>query len=102
MGGAESDGEAEIDTHAHRQERQSIALSDLSQQGEMRCRGFVERRDAHEAGDIQSVSCSAGCDEIVGVFRQYAGLLRLPAGVDLNKQGRVAILPRNLLGERLT
>ena len=54
MGGAELDGGGEVGAHAHRQLRKAIALGDLGAQREMRCRSFIDRRDAHQALNRQA------------------------------------------------
>ena len=41
----------EIRAHPHGKQRQPVTRRDFGGQGEMRRRGFVDRRDAHQAGD---------------------------------------------------
>ena len=67
-----------------------LRRGDLGGQREMRRRRFVGRRDAHQAGDREPVGLAAGLEEVVGGFRQDAGLLRLGAGIDLDEQQRAA------------
>src|SRR5438874_3692780 len=67
----------------------------------MRCRRFIDRRQAHEPGDGQTVAFAAGRNKGVGLFRQHSRLLRLATGIDLDEQrGRAALLG-DLLGQRL-
>ena len=100
MGRAEPDRDREVRAHAHGEQRQAIAGRDLCREREVRRRRFVERRDAHQAGDGEAVFVAAARDEGIGVLRQHARLLRLGAGVDLDEQEGAAALPLDLLRHR--
>src|SRR3954451_21391780 len=98
MRGAELDSYGKIGAHAHRQIRQSIASRDFSRQREMRRRRIVKRRNAHQAGNLQTILVAAAGDKAVSFHWSHAGLLWLLAGVDLNKELRPTILRSDLLG----
>src|SRR3546814_9523170 len=51
MGGAQHHRCLEIAAHAHAELAEAIAPGDLVQQGEMRRRFLIGRRNAHQAGD---------------------------------------------------
>ncbi len=59
-----------------------------------------ERRDAHQPGDGEAQAAAEG-DEAVDACRQHAGLLRLLAGIDLDEERRLALLPLHFAGQRL-
>jgi hypothetical protein len=101
MRGAELDRDRKIGAHAHRQILQAIARSDLGCQREMRRRGIVDRRDAHQAGNDEAIFLAAACNEGVGLAGRDAGLLRLLAGVQLDEQFRAFVLRIDFLGQRL-
>ncbi len=102
MGGAELDRDRKIGAHAHRQLGEAVALGDLRGQREMRRRRLIDRRDAHQPGDQKAILLAAAPDEIIGLGRGDAGLLRLLAGVELHEQLDQPVLLRQFLGECLT
>src|SRR5947209_12898304 len=63
MGRAERDRGGEIGAHSHREQLQAVARPDLGSQSEMRCRRLLEWREAHQTGDLQSMSLAASLDE---------------------------------------
>ena len=63
-------------------------------------RHFINRRNAHETRNQESICIAASFHEIVGRVRQHPGLLRFGACVDLDKQDWRPTLPLNLFGER--
>ena len=77
-----------------------VAFRDLRGEREMRRGRIVDRRDAHQPGNRQTIGVAARSDKIIGVRRRDAGLLRLLAGVELHEQIRPAILLRDFLGQR--
>jgi 2-keto-4-pentenoate hydratase len=98
MGRAERDRDRKIGAHAHRQILQPVARGNLRGQREMRRRGVVERRDAHQAGNFQTVFVAAAGNEAVGLARRDARLLRLLAGIELDEQLRPPFLGNDFLG----
>jgi len=69
-----------------------MTARDLGQQREVRTRRFVDRRNAHQPLDPQTVTLRAEGEESVGVAREHAGLVGFFAGVDLREQaGRLAL-----------
>src|SRR5690242_20162130 len=66
----------------------------------MRRGRFVDRGNAHEAGDLQPVVLPARAQESVGIFRQDARFLRLGSGIDLDEQQWTPVLPLDLPGKR--
>ena len=98
MGGAELDRDREVGAHAHRQIFQPVARGDLRGQRKMRRRRIVDRRDAHQAGNLQPVLLAAGGNEGVGLAGRDAGLLRLLAGIELDEQFRPLFLRIDFLG----
>ena len=87
---AERDRDREIRAHAHRQKLEPVARGDFRGERKMRRRRLVERRNAHQPVDRQPVIVRQLAQERVGILRQHAGLLRLGAGIDLDKQQRRA------------
>src|SRR5437016_2071331 len=83
-GGTEGNCSLVVAGHAHRQLGDAGFLAKLFQQGKVRTRIFVSRRDAHQALDGEAVHIAAAGDEGDGLARLDAGLLRLGAGVDLD------------------
>ena len=67
---AEFDGDFEIAAHAHRQDFDSVARGDLVEQSEMRRGLLIDRRDAHEARNIELQIVAAIGDKVVRLFRQ--------------------------------
>jgi hypothetical protein len=64
----------------------------------MRRRGLVHWRNAHQAGNRQTILFPARGNEGVGVIRSDTRLLRLLAGIELDEQFRTALLGIDLLG----
>ena len=56
---------------------------------------LVDRRNAHQTGNVQAVRFAACLDEDISLLRKHAGLLCFCAGIDLHEEGRAAILPGN-------
>ena len=98
MRGTELDRDGEVGAHAHRQLRQTVARGDLGGQREMRPRRVVDGRNAHQAGNPQTIFVAAAGNEGVGVGRRHAGLLRLLAGIELDEQFQRAFLRIDFLG----
>ncbi len=63
-------------------------------------RRFINRRNAHETRNRESIRFAASFHEIVGRVRRYTGFLGFGACVDLDKQERRPTLPLDLFGER--
>ena len=63
-----------------------LRLGDFRGQREMRRRRLLDRRNAHQAGNLQPIVLAAGAQKSVGIFRQHAGLLRFGAGIDFGEQ----------------
>lgn len=59
---------------------------------------FIDRRNAHEAGDMQAVLAPAICNETVGVSHANPGLLLFIAGIDLNEERKLPLLLCHFLG----
>jgi hypothetical protein len=57
--------------------------------------------NAHQSGNVEPVAVAACGEEGVGVLRQHAGLLRLRAGIDLDKEQWLTVLAADLFGQRL-
>src|SRR3546814_7133298 len=51
--GAEAHRRLVVAAHAHGEPAEAVAAGDLAQQGEVQRGLFVDRRDAHEAGDLE-------------------------------------------------
>ena len=98
MGGAELDRNRKIGAHTHRQVLQPVARGDLLGQREMRRRRIIDRRDAHQTGNLQAVMLAATRDEGVGLRWSDTRFLRLLARVELNEQFGPAFLSIDLLG----
>ncbi len=75
-----------------------VARGDLRGQREMRRRRIVDRRNAHQAGNLQTVFLAAAGNEGVGLAWSDARLLRLLAGVELDEQLRPPFLGIDFLG----
>jgi len=69
MSGAELDCCGKIGAHTHREIFQPVVRSDFRGQREMRRRRFVDRRDAHQAGNHQAIFLPAARNEGVGFVR---------------------------------
>src|SRR5690606_5303539 len=98
-GGAEGNGRLVVAGHAHRQLRQARLAGKLLQQGEMRAGVLVDRRDAHQALDRETMRVPASGEERQRLARIDARLLRLRAGVDLDVEAWRLALPAHLPGE---
>src|SRR3546814_3870246 len=85
----------------HTQGGQSMATRGFRQQGEMRRRFVVRRRDAHQPAHVEAEFFLAASDKGVGVERQNPRLLRLLARIDLDQTGQAATGACHLGGERL-
>ena len=88
MGGAEAHGGLVIAAHAHGQHAQTVAIGDPLQQGEMHGRLLVQRRNTHQALQVEVIVRPDSRDEVVRIRRGHPGLLRLLAGVDLDQDAR--------------
>lgn len=62
----------------------------LRQQRKMRPGRLIDRRNAHQTNQSPRIGVSREGDEVSQAGRQHAGLLRLLAGVDLDKHIRCA------------
>src|SRR3546814_7940095 len=51
-----------VAAHAHGKPAEPVAAGDLAQQGEVQRGLFVDRRDAHEAGDLELQATARGED----------------------------------------
>src|SRR3546814_2375983 len=87
--GAEAHRRLVVAAHAHGEPAEAVAAGDLAQQGEVQRGLFVDRRDAHEAGDLE-LQATALADESIRLARHHSRLLWLLAGVDLDVAGRRA------------
>src|SRR3546814_10999072 len=76
--GAEAHRRLVVAAHAHGEPAEAVAAGDLAQQGEVQRGLFVDRRDAHEAGDLELQATARG-DESIRLARHHARLLRLLA-----------------------
>ena len=88
MGCPKPDCDLVIPAHAHAFDFQTMAIGNLAQQGKMRGRLFIHRRDAHQALDRQVKVITAHLDEIIRILWRNSGLLFFFAGIDLNEQIR--------------
>src|SRR4029079_8643717 len=86
VGGAETDGLFEVRAHTHAELPKPEFAGELGEECEMHADLLVERRDAHEARNVELQFVPAEAEETGGLLRQHAGLLRLLAGVDLDEQ----------------
>ena len=101
MGGAEGDGRLEVGAHAHAEPGEAQLPGELGEEGEMHAGLLVERRNAHQAGDVELQLLAAQAQEAAGLPGHDAGLLRLLAGVDLDEQLQALALLGHLLGDGL-
>ena len=99
VGGAEGDGRLEVGAHAHAELREAQLAGELGEEGEMHAGLLVERRDAHQAGDVELQLVAAQAQQAGGLLRHDAGLLRLLAGVDLDEELQAPALLGHLLGD---
>ena len=88
MGGAEADRSLEIGAHAHAETRETALARKFLQQGKMKRRLFMDRRNAHQSDDRQVEVLSAAADELQRVFRRDTRLLTFLSRVHLDKEPR--------------
>src|SRR5579862_4171276 len=98
MGRAELDRDSEVGAHAHRQVLQAVARGDLRGQRKMRRRRVIDRRNAHQARNRQSILVAATGNEGIRLCWYDARLLRLLAGVELDEQLRPPFLRSDFPG----
>src|SRR6185312_7150251 len=89
MRGAKADGHFEIGAHSHAELVEAVFRRQLGEKGKMRRRIVAGGWNAHQTDDRQSQRPRLR-DQGCRLFRQRAGLLRLFAGIDLDKQVRTA------------
>src|SRR3546814_9360014 len=68
--GAEAHRRLVVAAHAHGEPAEAVAAGDLAQQGEVQRGLFVDRRDAHEAGDLE-LQATALADESIQIGRAH-------------------------------
>jgi len=85
MGSTKGNRRSEIRTHPHAETGKTVSFGHIGKQFEVQRRFFVDRRNTHEAFDVEAEVVGAIFYESIDIRRQNAGFLCLLTRIDLHK-----------------